>query len=45
MLEIRKYTKPELTAMLGTKSVANIKKKLERYNARKNNWWMYRYNN
>ena len=32
MLEIRKYTKPELTAMLGTKSVANIKKKLERYN-------------
>ena len=32
MLEIRRYTKPELTAMLGTKSVANIKKKLERYN-------------
>lgn len=32
MLEIRTYKKPELTAMLGTKSVANLKKKLDGYN-------------
>jgi len=32
MLEIKTYTKPELTALLGTKSVDNMKKKLNRYN-------------
>lgn len=31
MLEVRKYKKPELTEMLGTKSVDNLKKKLDRY--------------
>lgn len=32
MLEIRAYTKPELAALLGTKTVDNLKKKLNRYN-------------
>lgn len=31
MLEVKTYTKPELTEMLGTKSVQGLKKKLDRY--------------
>ena len=31
MLEVREYVKPELTEMLGTKTVQGLKGKLERY--------------
>ena len=32
MLEVKTYTKPELTELLGSKTVDNLKKKLGRYN-------------
>ena len=31
MLELKEYTKPEMSEILGTKSVTNIKNKLKRY--------------